>query len=237
METRYIIQKELMEISPHLGQIEKGNPYFVSPSYFDQLSDEIIGKINSGKEPVYYFLQVIPYTVPTGYFGTLSSNILRKVKQNNFSSAHEELQSISPLLNTISKKTTYTVPNGYFDGVLVKPDTIIEKKTTKVVPVNFLFKLNRYAVAAVLISILSLGIFLFYSDDSEKLPEKSNAVIADVHKLSEKDIVEFLKKSSATDALTIIPDKDTKAIKQSVKEMSDKEIKQFLKESGEYDEI
>ena len=236
MENNNYIRQELMEVSPSIVQIEKSNLYSVSPSYFDSLSQEIMEKIQTGKEPVYFFSSVMPYFVPEGYFVYLSEKILQKISQENKLGVSEELETISPLLNTINKKPVYSVPEGYFDRMPVIPAKEI-KPGMKVISGKLSTKLFRYAIAAVFISILSVGMFLFLGKSKKEL--QLQAVTAEVQKLSDEDIVEFLKKTTASDEVTTITSKALKEndIKKSISEMSDKEIQQFLQESGYLDEI
>jgi hypothetical protein len=55
------------------------------------------------------------YQVPTGYFDGLAAEILKRIKALEATSPTEELENLSPLLNTISKKMPHSVPAGYFD--------------------------------------------------------------------------------------------------------------------------
>ncbi|RYG31265.1 MAG: hypothetical protein EOO01_35620, partial [Chitinophagaceae bacterium] len=55
-----------------------------------------------------------PYTAPGGYFDSLAEVILKKAKEQSGQSASEELESISPLLSGISKKSPFSVPDNYF---------------------------------------------------------------------------------------------------------------------------
>lgn len=57
------------------------------------------------------------YTVPTGYFEGLASQILNRIKALEADNALDELSFLSPSLSNISKEIPYTVPLGYFEGL------------------------------------------------------------------------------------------------------------------------
>ncbi len=61
-----------------------------------------------------------PYLAPAGYFDGLADEILKRIKALEATTATEELESLSPLLSTISKKMPHTVPAGYFDTLAKK---------------------------------------------------------------------------------------------------------------------
>ena len=54
------------------------------------------------------------YRVPDGYFDNLVGVIIKKIKAAEPANTRQELEEISPLLNSISKTNPYSVPQGYF---------------------------------------------------------------------------------------------------------------------------
>jgi hypothetical protein len=54
------------------------------------------------------------YIVPGGYFDNLVSEVLSRIKALDAENASEELNYLSPLLNSTSKKMPYAVPADYF---------------------------------------------------------------------------------------------------------------------------
>jgi hypothetical protein len=54
------------------------------------------------------------YQVPAGYFDSLATNILQRIKALEATTAAEELAYLSPLLAGISRQLPYTVPANYF---------------------------------------------------------------------------------------------------------------------------
>ena len=81
------ILNELKTISPLLAGIEKKNVFSVPET---------------------------TYSVPSGYFDSLSENILNKIKYTQ-SSASDELHSISPMLLAIQHENVFISPPGYFE--------------------------------------------------------------------------------------------------------------------------
>lgn len=67
----------------------------------------------------------VPYKVPADYFGQLPSVALTTAKGGSDNAA-DELQALSPLLGSISRKTPYHLPEGYFEGL--SGNTLAETK-------------------------------------------------------------------------------------------------------------
>lgn len=235
MENKREILQELKDVAPGLMQLQSRHPYTVSSLYFEGLADAVVEKIKSF--PAVSFLTAQnPYTVPQYYFETSPAIILRKVKegtQNN--EVFDELEQLSPVLNTIGKNSVYTVPHGYFDTLGLK--AIEGAKRPKAVLLGSFSKAIRYVAAAVIIGLVVVGMFLFIGKgDSKGL---GNAK-AEVKNLSEQEIVDFLKTSWPTENVVMtVGNKNVKEsdIKRSLSKMSDQEIQQFLQENGEHDEM
>lgn len=242
MENDTYILEELKEISPLLVQIEKTNVYSVSSYYFDSLSLKILDKVKTGVEPVYHFGNITPFIAPKGYFEELPGKILHKVqgKNENREEVFDEMEEISPLLNTISKKSVFNVPEGYFQKLQLQ-NNVIEKPEAKVVHFNNSGKrLMRYAVAAIVATLLAVGIFLISEKDGTNNTALSKNSKVEVNNLSEQEILEFLKTNPSPSEITSASFNTTikeREIKNSLKEMTDKEIQQFLQENEAPDEI
>ena len=54
------------------------------------------------------------YSVPVGYFDSLVGEVLNRIRALNAADASEELNYLSPLLGSISKKMPYSVPADFF---------------------------------------------------------------------------------------------------------------------------
>jgi hypothetical protein len=238
MENNNHIQEELRSEIPLIADIAKNNLFSVPDFYFDNLSEEIFKKIAVGVEPVYAFSNNMPYSVPEGYFDNVSKNILdnisfdRSVEMPVF----EEMETISPLLNTISKKAVFTTPDGYFSSTNFTVPVVEKPAVVSMAgrPRGFM----RYAVAAVIATILGIGIFLITGKETNTSVAASE-VSKQVKTLSEEEIVAFLKKSAPNENISFASPNGgkEKEIKKLVSQMSDEEIESFLQETGEIDEI
>ena len=57
------------------------------------------------------------YQVPEGYFEGFAADMLKRIKAMEAATPGEELETLSPLLNSIPKKTPFTVPGDYFNSL------------------------------------------------------------------------------------------------------------------------
>jgi flagellar assembly factor FliW len=238
MEYNSEILQELKEISPLLSQIENKNPYIIASSYFSALPGNVLNKIKADDEAFSSFTRINPYTAPANYFNRLSDNIIKKLNvDEDQNEVFAEMEEISPLLNTISKSPVYSTPPHYFNDLTVPNDARVEK-TSKFLYFRRSKKMLSYAVAAIIIGLLFVGIFLVTGKEGTSTANVKT--LPEVNRLSEQEIVDFLKTTSPADNVVISTSKSNKKdvdIKRMVDEMSDKEIQQFLEENGEKNEM
>lgn len=240
METNNKILREFINICPTLVQSNNNNPYVVSVKYFDSLAEIVTQKIKADFEVEYYFTTENPYSIPTGYFEDLPATIVQKIaKQSKQAEVLEEMQEISPLISKISRKPIYSVPDDYFKAIdWSKTDRVSSK--APIVPFPVSRRITAYAVAALVIGLIAIGIFLFTGKQDTKSQANNQKPVFEVKKLSEKEIVEFLKSSSVAERTVTnhnIGTKKDSEIKSIVSEISDDEIQRFLEETGEQDEM
>jgi hypothetical protein len=237
MEDKHKILHELKEISPLLAQHENTNPYNVSSFYFDELAEQILTQIRTATAPAFSLAKKMPFTTPVNYFENLSNSILEKIEREEHKSAvFEEMEEISPLLNTISKDTIYTVPQQYFDKIASNTSADLVKSSAK--PLTVVRRMVSYAAAAIITALFAVGIFMFTGKDDETVQNKHIQSFSEVEKLSEQEIVNFLKTTSGSNNIVSSknsPAKKDSDIKSIVSQMSDKEIQRFLEEYGEQD--
>ncbi len=157
MERNKNIQQELNEISNTITIIPFVPTYTTPTNYFDNLSREIIFKINNNT----------PYVVPINYFDNLSTSILQKMEIKN-----NELITIAPTLASLPKINVFTTPVNYFENI-----TLNNKSEAKVVAFTTDKKKNytwiKYAAAACIITIFSITAFNYFNTSS-----KENEIIA-----------------------------------------------------------
>jgi hypothetical protein len=157
------ILEELREISSILASVEKKNVFTVPENYFENLAEKI---------SLHTFLHETKKRqaenwqgVPAGYFDTLSSQILTKIKREEAENAEE-----STFLSSLKDKNVFTVPEGYFDNLSENIISKIDRPAAKVIPISSAKNWWKYAAAAVVtgaIAVSSLQIF-YRSPDMTK---------------------------------------------------------------------
>lgn len=241
MNSDNYITEELKNMSPFLKEIIRTEVYSVPSFYFNNLSAAIIDKINLNKERAYFFDSSTPYSIPADYFNNLANTILQKVvaREKTLNDVFEEMEAISPILNTISKKMEYNIPINFFDKIplaSVEP----QKQKANVVTFKRRSKLFKVAAAAIIIPFLAIGLYTLTGKEFMNVRGNNSNAKNRVKNLSKEEIVNYLKRNSlienasSTSKNTSVNDNE---IKSSLKQISDKEIQQFLKETGESDEI
>lgn len=237
MENSGNILDELREISPSLAEIKNVNIYSVNPAYFNNLAENIFQKINLANQ-TFNFSPVTPYTVKEGYFDNFSQNVLQKIRQQQqtFNEVSEELNDIAPLLNTISKTNLFSVPADFFEKFQITPTSSINPKA-KVI--NIARKYTRYAVAAVVATVMIVGFYLITGKEQKKSGAQAVNVQSAIKNLRDEEIIEFLRThSSRRNTTTVSSEKNTAPeINESLKQMTEEEIQQYLQETPEPAEI
>lgn len=235
MENKQTIREELSDIGPTISTILPNNVYSVPVGYFEQFAAAVLNKIQAGEEPVYHFIRSNPFSVPAGYFNSLAENINNKIHHQQ--QVDEELESVAPILNTISKAPVYSVPKDYFERFKVDNDA---KPEVNVVSSSIWRKFSRYAVAAVITGFVAVGIFLFQNSSTDKIQTADKFVIQKANGLSEEELSQFLQTTMPEDQVSSKSFKSQTTdneLTNSVKQMSDKEIQQYLSEIGDDVEI
>ncbi len=140
------------------------------------------------------------YSVPPGYFETLPSLIMARIrgedmdfriKANPFEvpqgyfegladnilgrikleqTVEEELAEIAPVLKTISKQPVYKIPDGYFESLEISIPLVVAKPKAKVFGMS-VRRAVQYAVAACTTAILVVGGLLYSKNDSLSIGE------------------------------------------------------------------
>jgi hypothetical protein len=239
MDNRNYIWQELREISPLLTEVNKDEVYTVPSSYFDNLAAVILNKVAHKKE--YPLPKGNPMKVPEGYFDDFSNHVLRKIlgEKRSVNEVEQELNDVAPLLNKISKQPVYRVPENFFQSFQVKPGGIIKEKA-KVVSISFGRKLMRYAVAAIITTLIAVSAYLFIDKSSGTSASSAANISSEVKNLSDQEIIEYLNTHSNSSNVTKVYFEGTKQdpeLNKRLKQVSDEEIKQYLKENSEPGEV
>lgn len=205
MYKREEILFELNGISKSVASIRCDNVLSVHEEYFTFLPQIIMAKINAE----YSFNTFQAPTVPEGYFENLAYNILKKIQQeeNNVSA---ELKNLSPLLSSIQKKETYTVPTEYFNQLAFFE---LPQERAKVVSINKPRSFFKYAAAAVITGLLGLSIVNMVDNNQQ------NGITT---------AAEIITRSAQPKAILIDGN-----FNEALQHVSDNEIEQYLQKSGQ----
>ena len=231
MTQRNNILQELREICSTLENGAPQNVYTVPVGYFETFSDEVLARINSPLSND--ALKNNPYIIPENYFNGLEEKLMQAVRESSdYQTSKEELESISPLLNGLKKQTPYSVPQGYFETLNAE----IAKPKTKIISITHR-RWFKYAVAAVVVGIISTSIFLLQSKKSSiDIDKNPDAWVAkNIKKVNTDQLDEFIKLADEENtAKTSIANKVDKPedLKDLMRDVSDKEIQDFLKETS-----
>lgn len=88
-----------------------------------------------------------PYSVPEGYFDSLASSVLAKIKGEATISGSEEIAQLSPLLAGISRQLPFSVPNNYFQSNIEGLEAFTSENEDSLV-LSFVDKQMPYEVPA-----------------------------------------------------------------------------------------
>ncbi len=224
MENKNTILFELQEISPAVANLNRDNVYSIPTGYFDGLPTAILAKMKS--QTMFDGVKAILYTTPNGYFTDLAENIMAKIKIENSSSneSFNELESIAPTLNSISKENVYHLPIGYFEGLKTG---IPNNQKVKIVSFSKWRKVVSYAAAAVLSGILVTGAFKYVVSKNHLDFKK------EVAKSSDEELKQILDNQSTAIYRVTNPGNEEQDEASIFEGTTEEELQQFLKEQPE----
>jgi hypothetical protein len=220
MDNKKDILNELQAISPLLADMEKINVFSIPPGYFQDFSMKLMELIkHTSSQPI----NNSSGNVPPGYFDTLADSILDKIKRLQLQSAVEEIQKLSPLLYPLQSINVFKVPPGYFNHtsneILQK---VYNRPLTKIVRLQKYSSFLKYAVAAIFMGAMALGVFKFTHTNlpgNTTLPqyvvegEKIQNIDEELAKINDSDIVKYLQDNDEeVDAALVINTLDDKEL-------------------------
>jgi len=228
MWTKDNINEELKTVAPELIGLQT-NPFGLPPGYFDSLTTNLVAFSVPEAIPALPVKQSIPLALPVGYFEGLAEGILNKIKTTAAQVHDQELADVAPILASMPKVNVYTVPAGYFNSLEIR------RPAAKVVQMNSLRKVYRYAVAAVIFAIMAVGAFLFLDKPAvDQQGQTDTNIAAAVSTLSEKEIESYLQDQSIAEAAMpaiVIPDNEFD-VKDEIRSLSEEELQIFLKHNA-----
>ncbi len=243
MTDRNSILNELKGLGSTLATISPQNLYQVPDGYFEGLANQILNRIKSleastAKEELEILSPAlnsiskeVPFTVPAGYFENLSEKLMQGIREHpDYQTSSEELASLSPLLSSINKKSPYSIPDGYFENLYSRKE---KQQETKIISITSR-KWYRFAVAAVIIGVVTIGGLLFIYPKQIDPAENPQAWVKKNLKknVSEKQLDDFVTLTKGNEVSKELTD-NTKAeeIKELMKDVSEKEIQEFLNDA------
>ncbi len=186
MEIRVEILRELEEITGGIPKWGEQPDYALPEGYFANLPFLILEKIRSGSEVsrelkgLSPFLSAIPkmtpFEVPEGYFGGLEE-------------FYRDSGGIGkdPVPPDWPKNMPFQVPGDYFmDLPSVVLFRVLQTVPARVVPIQRMHRVLRYAAAAVIAGVIALGAGLYFSHGAPSV-DAQLAVIPD------QAIIEYLQ--------------------------------------------
>jgi hypothetical protein len=246
MTNRNDILNELKELGSNLSVAPFENIYTVPVGYFEGFASQVFARIKAleateAKDELNILSpylnnlsKEIPFKTPAGYFDALDERMMNLVrssadylhKESFGQTTDEELESLSPLLQSLKKENPYTIPQGYFENLSVP---VVEK--TKVVSmVNR--KWLRYAVAAMMIGLISMvGISIIKNNTGDPIAKIEKKATKEINKSSNEELNDFIQNTS-TDVAAIEKKSDVE-LNDLLKDIPDEELNQFVEEIAE----
>lgn len=234
------ISNELKEISPVLSELGPVIPFKVPEGYFEGLSDMIIDKIQA--EVISLPSVSESFQVPEGYFEQFSQSIIAKIKaaESDRNEIEMELEEVAPLLNTISRKPVFTLPEGYFDSTDFASNSTKVKSIAPVFSLRSARRLMQYAAAAVVTGVLIMGAFMFTDNgniNQQYEQYKQIDIPSGLNHVSDEALENYLSNPDHTSVHLTATANDQEEeildVKSNIQNLSDDELTQYLNENAE----
>src|SRR3954470_2105408 len=239
MDSRLDISRELLEISPLVGNIEPLIPFTVPDGYFEGFYALLIQRMKleglDAKQELEALSPLlsgisrqVPFELPENYFVDLSDQALVGARAIDF--VNQELENLSPLMNSLKGINVYEVEAGYFDSL---PDQILlrarKQQPARVVRLRPIRKILRYAVAAMIIGFIAIGGWLMQSGS-----DTTDSIVTRIQNASDEEMMNFIQTDEAplADAVSLSDaEMDESDMKAMLADIPDKELEQFSNES------
>jgi hypothetical protein len=173
MLERENILNELNAISPLVASVPRVNVYRVNENYFDGIREELQARIIASN----FIAPQNNFDVPADYFENLPGNILAKIKAQESNVVLTEMETLSPTIARIGNKNVYTVPQGYFEQLVMRATT-----SAKIVKMNTR-SIFKYAAAAVVVGLIGFGTMKFIASTKSNI--ETIALVKEANKILE----------------------------------------------------
>ncbi len=240
MANKDIIQ-ELSDLGSNLHGNTSANIYSVPPGYFEDFSEQMLGLVKANESLTWLssLPKETPFHVPDRYFNELDEKIMGIIRRHpDHQTSREELESVSPLLSSISKRPVYSVPKGYFENF--KPGA--EEKETRVVSITGR-KWFRYAAAAIIVGVILMAGLIALNNNNKDSADKTLAKFEkEVKKINDvkstENLIDFMdaglnEKELASSQKNI----KTDDVQQLLKDIPIDELKDFNEESKDIEDV
>jgi hypothetical protein len=252
------ILQELKELESSLAGLATQNIYSVPDGYFEGLAGQVLNRIkateaaNAAEELGYLspmlstmskMSKQLPFTVPAGYFEGLEEKLMQTVRDSNdYQTATEELETLSPLLSGLKKEMPYSVPQGYFENLGADINTQGNKTETKVVSIGSR-KWFRYAAAAVITGVIIMAGFLYFNNNSDntsggKVMAKFTRDVKKMDETQKDDLIDFIDAGmNGNETAEVNTEIKSKEVKQLLQDISDEELKDFQEQTEDIEDV
>jgi len=209
---------EIIEVAPYLAAAGNRMPFRVPPGYFDGFVSTVLSQVNANK----------PNDVPEGYFDQFALQMLQKVRGNE---VREELEGVSPFMNSLPKTMPHSLPEGYFEQW--QPTVLKEKaqKPAKVISLGGTSRWKQWAAAAAILFIMGISWQLFVNKDEDTRATASvSATSVDTlfTGIDANSLTEYLEEEQANSAFASLLMVAQQDVETGVTQLSDEELKWYL---------
>ena len=224
------------------GQKEpKSLIYSVPEGYFDQFAQGVLARIKAGAGAAADVRATAGDSVAAGpvSVGELDtdpvSTVLARVgRVTPYQAPEGYFEGLSPLLALCRGKNPYAVPEGYFESI---SEVVMARTTQPHVRKGVVRRMTwmKYSVAAVLAGLVITVGWLRWSHSG--VPSKPGFNVADISKVSDADLQNFLTDQDTTLAqplsnTTATIDMNDTDLKTLLGDVPDGELKQYMEEHG-----
>jgi hypothetical protein len=242
MANKDIIQ-ELNDLGSNLSKIDASNPYSVPEQYFDGFADHVLNLVKAEESLAWLSTlpRLNPYRLPDGYFDGLEQIIMNNIRDHpDHQTSEEELESISPLLSSLSKRPVYAVPQGYFENFKIANERT--RTGSKLVSLANR-KWFRYAAAAVIIgAVASTGFFVYknnHKDAASKTLAKFEKEVKKIDDVKKTDsLIDFMDAGlNQKELASNHPAVKTDDVQQLLQDVSTDELNDFNEQSKDIEDV
>jgi len=212
------IANELLQVAPLLAAGNKEMPFVIPEGYFDEFIPTMLQLVKASALS----------DVPEGYFDQFALKMLQKVRKNE---VWEELEVVSPFLNSLPKTMPHTIPPGYFEQW---QPSILNKETqqpAKVIRLGGLTNWKKWAAAAAIVFTMGISWQLWVKNDTQSSvtaaasPAIVDTLLTGIDASSLNDYLENSQANSEFASLLMVAEQD---VETGVGQLSDEELMWYL---------